>query len=293
MRSQRSAFTLIELLVVVAIVAILIGLMVPSLAKARESSRQTTCGANLTGIGKSMLTYAAEWNTFPIQPPPTSAARFAHWTYPPPLIYAFDPLDPVTYTFDPIYLNPEAGDPMANLWLLVLSKLSVPKQFICPSDPRAPKVADTRGDLPAYSAPGWTLNFGVYQGISSETFSYAFAYPWIGPLQPPAAWWRNIGTGSNVLAADIGPSLSSPLDDPNAPQGTSVANSKNHGGQGQNVLFGDAHVSFCTRNDVGVANDNIYTYSGNPVTKKTGKQLFLTTPVPATDQDIILVPARP
>ncbi|MBS0190631.1 MAG: type II secretion system protein [Phycisphaerales bacterium] len=63
---RRRAFTLIELLVVIAILATLIAILLPSLAAARESGRNTKCMSNLRSIGTSLTLYAADHKeTFP------------------------------------------------------------------------------------------------------------------------------------------------------------------------------------------------------------------------------------
>jgi len=57
---RRSAFTLVELLVVGAILAILIGLLLPSLHAAREKARRTTCTGSLAEIARGLEMYCSE-----------------------------------------------------------------------------------------------------------------------------------------------------------------------------------------------------------------------------------------
>src|SRR5690349_5158312 len=55
---KRRGFTLIELLVVVAIIALLIAMLLPSLARAKEEAKLVKCSANLHAISIALQVYA-------------------------------------------------------------------------------------------------------------------------------------------------------------------------------------------------------------------------------------------
>jgi prepilin-type N-terminal cleavage/methylation domain-containing protein/prepilin-type processing-associated H-X9-DG protein len=57
---RHAGFTLVELLIVIGIIAVLISMLLPMVAKVREQGKQVACMANLRALGSAMLSYAAD-----------------------------------------------------------------------------------------------------------------------------------------------------------------------------------------------------------------------------------------
>lgn len=111
------AFTLVELLVVIGVIAVLIGLLLPALSKARSAARRTACASNLQQVGVAIHAYANDFKgSIPYGPkaPPPTATNFY----------------PVTGTVTSL-ISLESGEP-AGLGLLLARHLSnTPRVLFC------------------------------------------------------------------------------------------------------------------------------------------------------------------
>ncbi len=307
--ARETGFTLIELLVVISIIAILVSILLPALAKARELANRAVCMANIRGIIQSMVTYSqSDAGTFPV------IGMLTYW--------------PNSTGYNSMYLNnvwadnaPAATAPgmvqswyrwvgsnppgawggpdvWPSMWIPVLEGYTTPASFICPSDPLAvgPSLESNPTDTaiaqgsqtirPGYYLPNFgavtvasvgEYNYSVWDGPGQgASYSIAFPWPWIGGVQwidtAPGDWWTTSGANSQVpLVSDMAPAdtgtdagvfqrITTTLPTANT-YGPYIYNSGNHAGDGQNVGFGDDHVTWETSPYVGQNGDNIFTYT--------------------------------
>ena len=276
---KRKGFTLVELLVVIAVIALLMGILMPALARVRQIAQRIMCGTNLSGIGKAMMVYANDYD----DDLPRAGRRDAIWADSGSLGSTLQ--DWAAINWSTVFGNKFRIPVSCSLYLLVKYADVTVNQFVCNGD--SGTEAFVLSDEAPF--PSGTFDFPVQPdypdvwdfGPEPGTFcSYSYHMPYQSKGTPivdaEKAFAITATSGSkSPVCADRNPYMDMNAETYlNGIENTKVAprwdptdgyvdrdktgNAFAHQRDGQNVMFVDSHVEFARYPNVGITNDNIY-----------------------------------
>ncbi|MCE9631977.1 MAG: DUF1559 domain-containing protein [Planctomycetia bacterium] len=164
--------TVIELLVVVAIIAILIGLLLPAVQSAREAARRMNCASNLRQFGLAMLNYESARGRFP--PTDARTSQSAGWSLHARLLpYAEEAAIAGRLDFKKTPFTGSFSNQVPDPAFVAVFATPVP-MFLCSSDP-APTVNRCNGA--DYGGNNYMVSIGSATADGSGTTYWEFSKP--------------------------------------------------------------------------------------------------------------------
>ena len=155
---MRRGFSLVEVLVALAIVALIVGLLLPGVQKTRESAARIRCANNLKQLGLALLAHHDQYDRFP--------SGGSVWSGPPTYLSGVPALAPVQNAGWGLQVLPfiEQDDLYRSQALVMPTPVAL---YFCPSR-RSPLAIAGRGliDYASATGPGGgALEFGPYYGV--------------------------------------------------------------------------------------------------------------------------------
>jgi prepilin-type N-terminal cleavage/methylation domain-containing protein/prepilin-type processing-associated H-X9-DG protein len=284
-QTRRKGFTLVELLVVIGIIALLISILLPSLNRARETANRVKCGSNMRQIGQAIQLYCNE-NKGNYPRTRYNPAIGTNGNYDPAIAAANPP------GRDPFVDSVTDNDVIKAMFLLIRTQDITPEVFICPSSNDEKDTYGTGAGVSAQSKVSFT---------AAKNLSYSYANPYPDANAVNNSYKLNATTGAEfAIAADKNPAgatnyILTTQNENSSQKDMQLANSPNHQGQGENVLYGDGHAEFQQNPFCGSKRDCIYTVSGSTngsVTsnKQTPAKGGTTNCIPSWSGDSVLLP---